>query len=367
MKKAAIVTIGTEITDGQILNSNAKWLSQKLVDLNIEVALHLSAPDDPLLMKKIISMASETTDLILICGGLGPTSDDITRDVVSDFLSLPLEFSESSWLEVKAKLEARNVILREGHRRQCLFPSGASIYKNSSGVAPGFFVQKNQKHFWVLPGPPGEIESLWNDFVSSQIQNQFSTFHETQLKTWLCLGAPESELAYLTETFFANKPFTKKLGYRLQAPYVEIKLWHLSPSEEAAKAMESFRQDIEEFYVADQISDVNQQIQKKLQTPSSILIDDTCSSGLLLERLTQALGPLSQTTLRYSLRSPTSAPLSSAENLLRIESAGDQWVAQWQTPHKTTEWRVASPSNKKSKWREHYVVEKLILEWLKVL
>ncbi len=368
MKKAAIVTIGTEITDGQILNSNAKWLSQKLVDLNIDVVLHLSSPDDPLLIKKILALAALETDLLFVSGGLGPTSDDITRDVVSEFLDLPLEFDEDSWLDVKSKLEARNVVLREGHRRQCLLPRGATAYKNASGVAPGFYLKTNTaKHFWILPGPPGEIESLWKDFIHLQLQNDFSSLQESKLRTWLCLGAPESELAYLTETFFANQPFTKKLGYRLQAPYVEIKLWHL-PSPSALTKMEKFRQEIEEFYVADVILEIHTQIEKKLKALPSLLIDDTCSSGLFLERLTQALGPLSQTQIRYGLRSPQApAPSQTEENCLKIESVGDQWVVHWQTPTQKMEWKVSSPSNKKSKWREHYVVEKLILEWLKVL
>ena len=367
MFKASVLTIGTEITDGQIVNSNAQWLSQKLNDYGIAIVLHLSTPDNEALIKSALSLAQSQSELLFVCGGLGPTSDDITRHVLSDFLSVPLEFSESSWTDVKAKLENRHVTLREGHRQQCLIPQGSTIFTNSVGVAPGFYLTKNNKHFWALPGPPFEIEGLWNDFIDTQLKKSFSFQSNLKLQTWLCLGIAESDLAHKTEEFFRSYSFQKTIGYRLQVPYVEIKLWHAPNSAEAKTTIPLFTQHLGSAYVQESTQLINAEIKTKIEALTSLCILDTCSSGLLLTRLTQVLGPLWQKNISYELRAPASAVSPKATNTLFVASTNEGWQVHWQGAKKTVKFMIESPLYKKSKWREFYLVEKLILEWLKVL
>ncbi len=367
MTSASILAVGTEITDGQITNSNAQWLSQKLQDLNIDVSLHLSAPDTPLLIQKTLELATAHTDLVFVCGGLGPTSDDLTRNVISDYLKLPLELSESAWIEVQEKLQSRYVIVREAHQQQCFFPKTAKILSNTAGVAPGFYVQQKSKHYWVLPGPPHEIESIWENGVEQQLRSQFSQTKHLQLATWLCLGAPESELAHTAEIFFNAFTFEKKLGYRLQVPYVEIKLWHDPKSNQAQSAIPEFTKQLGSFYVDSSILLINKNIEQRLKKQGSVLIQDASSSGLLLTRLTQALGsPLWEHGFQYSLGAISSATPSEA-SVLRISTHEEKWLCEWYANGKIAHWEVVTPSNKKSKWRESFLVEKLILEWLKEL
>jgi molybdenum cofactor synthesis domain-containing protein len=367
MTTASILAVGTEITDGQIINSNAQWLSQKLQDLNIDVSLHLGAPDTPELIEKTLELATAHTDLIFVCGGLGPTSDDLTRNVISDYLQLPLELSASAWSEVQEKLQSRNVIVREAHQQQCLFPKTAKVLANTAGIAPGFYVQKQNKHFWVLPGPPHEIESIWQNGVEQQLRSQFSQTKHLQLATWLCLGAPESELAHTAETFFSEFTFEKKLGYRLQVPYVEIKLWHDPKNKDAPSAISEFTKQLGSFYVDSSLLLINKRIEQLLKKQTPLLIQDASSSGLLLTRLTQALGaPRWEHGFEYHLGPISSAPVTDSR-ILRVSTHEQQWTCEWHTHGKTSKWEVAPPSNKKSKWRESYLVEKLILEWLKEL
>jgi nicotinamide-nucleotide amidase len=365
MSKAAIVTIGTEITDGQIINSNSQWIAQRLQEFHIPVSLHISAPDDAEAMKKSFQFAKEQADLIFIAGGLGPTSDDITRDILSDFLSLPLELCAHSWQEVKTKLEARNVILREGHQRQCLFPRGAQSLNNDYGVAPGFYLEHQQKHFWILPGPPPEIYSIWEKHISSQLSKSFSQVPQLKLKTWLCLGLAESELAHQTEMFFAEKKFKKHLGYRLQVPYVEIKLWYEEKSPEARSAINQFTETLKDYYVGDDIVSINSQLAQKLLKQAPLLIEDQASSGFLLERLNQIVGPIRENKITYCL-----GPLVSTEvqlPILKLYLENNEWLVSWQKSNTRTDWKVSAPSNKKSKWREAYLIEKLILKWTQEL
>ncbi len=367
MITASILAVGTEITDGQITNSNAQWISQKLQDLNIKVSLHLSAPDEPLLIRQALALAIAQSDLIFICGGLGPTSDDLTRDVISDHLSLPLEFSEASWEMVREKLESRNVIVRPAHKQQCFFPNSATILNNNAGIAPGFYVQRESKHYWVLPGPPHEIESIWSNGVGQQLRDQFSSSTHLKLTTWLCLGAPESELAHLAETFFQKFSYEKHLGYRLQVPYVEIKLWHDKKSDEATSSISQFTELLGSFYIDTDLPSINWKMQQKLKKQSPVLIKDSSSSGLLLTRITQALGsPLWAHNFQYHIGPSESLPLPGI-NMLQLTTQEQDWVCEWHAENKKTIWKVAAPSTKKSKWREAFLVEKLILEWMKEL
>lgn len=364
MKKAAILTIGTEITDGQITNTNTKWLAQKILTHNIAIDYHISTADSPPEIQQALKFLSEQVELIFIAGGLGPTSDDITRQVVADFFALPLVLDEPSWKDVQKKLAERKVTVREGHQRQCWLPQTAQAFSNGAGVAPGFYFSAHHKHVWVLPGPPAEIESIWNTHVDPQLREHFSEPQTWAMKTFLCLGIPESELAYQTELFFAKEQFPKKLGYRLPAPYVEVKLWYPPKNLQALQSIEKYKATLTTFYVAETLEHVNQNLQQKLQQEPPFTILDQASNGAFLQRLTKALGSLNtqQTTYMMGENLPTTAA-----TLLLITKQETQWFITWKKNGLESSWSFEAPSQKKSQWREAYYLEKIILGWLQAL
>ncbi len=227
--RASILAIGTEVTSGEILNKNATWLARELEALGVEVNLHLAIPDDPLLMKEGLEFASSHSQILFLVGGLGPTQDDLTREVVARWLSVPLEFSEQVFLELKAKLEARAVALRTNHRRQCEFPLGAESLVNSVGTARGFFARSGKLAggLFALPGPPRELEPMWEQQVVPKLQ-ALDIQPPYQLDIWCCEGVPESEVAELCEELLKeelNHPQPARLGYRASLPKVYVKLW----------------------------------------------------------------------------------------------------------------------------------------------
>jgi len=175
--------------------------------------------------------------LIFCSGGLGPTSDDITRDSLAAFVGQPLELHQESWQTIQNKLQGRKVTLRDGHRQQAMLPKSAKALDNDAGVAPGFYLESGSKKFWVLPGPPKEISAIWEKHVAVML-TAFAD-HAMVLQTWRFTGVPESELAFMTEQYFGPFEFKKKFGYRAHAPYVEIKLWH-DNSAEAQRAINGF-------------------------------------------------------------------------------------------------------------------------------
>lgn len=247
--KAAILTIGTEITDGQIIDSNSKWMSERLTDFGVDVLLHTSLPDDKKQIVNYLKLVSLSFDLIIIGGGLGPTSDDLTRFAVSEHLALPLELHQPTWDYIVDRLTSRSITLREEHRVQAMVLKNCSVLPNRVGSAPGMQLEHNQQLYFVLPGPPHELQAIWNDhiepfFKSKNIQN------DQKLKKWMCQGIVESELAHITDTFFKNKPYVIKTGFRIQKPLVEAKVWY-KESTEVDLEFSKYEELIKKYLVSD--------------------------------------------------------------------------------------------------------------------
>ena len=140
--KAGILAIGNEVVEGQITNRNASWLATELDKLNISTRYHLACVDSLSEIKDSLDFLTQKCNLIIIRGGLGPTIDDCTTQGLAQWLQVPLEVNEEEWKEIHAKLTSRQLTIRDGHKNQARFPKGAKALKNQSGVAPGFFLQK---------------------------------------------------------------------------------------------------------------------------------------------------------------------------------------------------------------------------------
>ncbi len=246
---AAIFTIGTEITDGQITDRNAQWISEQLTDFGVDVLLHASLPDDKDQIVRFLKAVAEPFDVVIFSGGLGPTSDDLTRFAVAEYVSLPLFIDESSWNRIFERLSTRNITIRDEHKTQAMIFKGSRALSNNAGSAPGIHLEYRNKDFFLLPGPPQELQSIWNDhiapfFKSKNIQNQ------QKLKKWMCEGIVESELAHITDSFFKNKSYVIKTGFRLHRPMVEAKVWY-KDSIDVAGDFKEFELLIQQFIVKD--------------------------------------------------------------------------------------------------------------------
>ncbi len=221
MRKAALLTIGTEITSGEIVNSNAAWISTRLEALGVRVSSHLSVRDNPDEMMRALEFLSDV-NLVVVTGGLGPTSDDCTREVLAKHFGDQLEFREAVWVALQKFYLERGLPLRDAHRHQCHFPSGAEALPNAVGTALGFFRKHKAQLFFALPGPLRELQTIWQDEVEPRLA---PLIRKSPLKwvKWTCLGSPESEIAELVEPILKNSEI--EVGYRAQWPYVKVKIF----------------------------------------------------------------------------------------------------------------------------------------------
>ena len=158
--KATLLTVGDELLIGQVVDTNSAWIGQALYDIGIQVARIESLPDRNLEIRAGLERASEHSDLVLMTGGLGPTKDDITKQVLCDFMKCGMVFSDSTYNRIQRLFAKRNIKLTDAHRDQCMMPEKAHLLINQMGTAPGMWFEYEDTIFVSMPGVPHEMKYL---------------------------------------------------------------------------------------------------------------------------------------------------------------------------------------------------------------
>ncbi len=193
--KAQIISIGDEILIGQIVNSNASYIAERLNEISIDIIKMSVVADDVERIKTELADAFKNVDLVLMTGGLGPTHDDVTRNAIVEYYKSELVFNAKVFEKVTEFLKNRNIIVDEIHKTQALVPKIAEVLPNSSGTAPGMWIEENGKILIVMPGVPSEMKSIMNDSVCTRLRTHENLGKKTTVrKTLLTTGMPESEL-----------------------------------------------------------------------------------------------------------------------------------------------------------------------------
>src|SRR5262245_60243605 len=156
LARAAIISIGTELTRGEITNTNASWLAQRLTALGLEVCCIESVADDSAAIERALERMSQESRLIAATGGLGPTTDDITSATVAAWLGVPRVRDAAVLAGLEARLARAGRVLTASNAQQADFPEGAAILDNPNGTAPGFSVARGRCRLFFMPGVPRE-------------------------------------------------------------------------------------------------------------------------------------------------------------------------------------------------------------------
>jgi len=196
MKNASIVSIGNEILHGQTLDTNASYLSHKLLSIGIPVISWHAAADDADLIARTLRLATEDADIVIVTGGLGPTDDDVTREGLAKFLSVNLEFRKELLEKIEARFSSRNTAMPLNNRGQAFLPAGAQAIENKRGTAPGIMAQFGAKLIFVLPGVPGEMQRMFEESVAPRLA-KFAAGQTVVVRRLRCFGAGESAIAEL--------------------------------------------------------------------------------------------------------------------------------------------------------------------------
>ncbi len=193
--KAQIISIGDELLIGQTVNTNAAYLGEKISELNIDVESVCTIGDEENAILKEFKNAFENSDLIIVTGGLGPTHDDITRAAVSKYFNSELIKNEEVLENIKNIFGKRGRQLSQINIDQSLVPDISEVIKNSKGTAPGYWIEKENKIFVVMPGVPYEMKNMMEEYVLDRLKEK--TNDETHISKRSVLqttGIPESFL-----------------------------------------------------------------------------------------------------------------------------------------------------------------------------
>ena len=169
--KTAILSVGTEILFGQIVNTNTVYLSQQMNMLGFDVMYHYTVGDNPKRVEETIDLAFQDCDLILTTGGLGPTQDDLTKEVACKALDDTLVMMDDVLEEITKYFKTLGREMTENNKKQAIMPSRATVFHNDAGTAPGFALEKDGKYIICMPGPPREMKRMFQNSVVPFLQS----------------------------------------------------------------------------------------------------------------------------------------------------------------------------------------------------
>lgn len=279
LSKVALLATGDELVHGDIANTNAQDIARKLYDQGIQIGTHMVAADDIPDIEQAIRYLLDTHQALIMTGGLGPTSDDLTRYALSRVLGVELVFDVPSWEKIVARLKRFGYPTPpESNRQQALFPEGALIIENPNGTAAGCMSEMQSKLIFMLPGPPMECLPMLQAVVLPKLKSAGFTQVEYH-KKWLLFGVSEGQIAETLDQL--AKPFQCTTGYRLCYPYIEFKI-HSSHQQDFANLSALIEIAIAPYLIVDGEHIASDLLRKHLETIDfTINISDSATGGLL--------------------------------------------------------------------------------------
>ncbi len=169
---AEILAVGTELLMGQIVNTNAQYLSRRLADLGVRVLYHGVVGDNPERLAASLNLALSRSDVVIMTGGLGPTEDDLTKETVAKAFGLELVLNEEVYAQIASFFKKINRNMVKSNAKQAYLPYGSTIIPNRNGTAPGCYIEQNNKMVAMLPGPPKEMIPMFEDTLVPYFQEK---------------------------------------------------------------------------------------------------------------------------------------------------------------------------------------------------
>ncbi|WP_312247727.1 competence/damage-inducible protein A [Streptococcus parasuis] len=190
--KAELIAVGTEILTGQIVNTNAQFLSEKCAELGIDVYFHTAVGDNEQRLLSVLEIASKRSDLVILCGGLGPTEDDLTKQTLATFLQKELVVDELAMAKLDRFFASRPGRVRTpNNERQAQIVEGSQALQNPAGLAVGGMIEQDGVTYIVLPGPPSELKAMFSESLLPLLTQSQQQLYSRVLRFF---GIGESQL-----------------------------------------------------------------------------------------------------------------------------------------------------------------------------
>lgn len=291
--KSIILSIGTELLLGQILNTNEKFISERLKELGIDVLYRVTVGDNPDRLEEVVKLAVEKADLVVISGGLGPTEDDLTKETVAKAMDKKLVLNKNCLHKIKGFFRNLDMDMSENNIKQAYIPESAIIMKNDEGTAPGFIIEDNNKIIAVMPGPPREMERMFKDSLIPFLSNKNS--EKIYYRNLRLIGIGESDLETRLLDLISNQTDPTIATYAKEG---ECSVRITSKKEnldEAKKSVDSIlpyvNERVGEFIFSYDDKELIEVVADKLKAEKlTISTAESCTGGLLASTFTDVPG-----------------------------------------------------------------------------
>lgn len=290
---AEIIAVGTELLLGQIVNTNAKFLSVELSKVGVNVFYQTVVGDNEQRLLDALSIAFGRCDMVVLTGGLGPTADDLTKETVAKYFGLELVEDKASMDAIYARFERTGGEMAESNRKQAMMPKGCTILKNDNGTAPGAIVEQDGKIAVILPGPPSEMEPMYTTKVYPWLRQRCPD--QLYSKVLRVFGVGESSLEEKLADLMQNQTDPTIAPYAKEAE-VELRITTRAKTEaEAMERINPVAKQIEKtvpgcVYGYDDDTLASALFRVLQRTGKTIATAESCTGGMLGEALTSVPG-----------------------------------------------------------------------------
>ncbi|OGF51495.1 MAG: competence/damage-inducible protein A [Candidatus Firestonebacteria bacterium GWA2_43_8] len=292
---AEIITVGTELLLGQIVDTNFAYIAKRLAEAGINLYFKTSVGDNEKRMSEILKLALSRSDAVIITGGLGPTVDDVTRAALVKTLNLKLVLNEHVLKNIQSFFDSRKIKMSQNNVSQALVPNGATVIENKNGTAPGLLIPYNGKYVIIMPGVPREMKPMMTETVVPFLKAHFKTEGIIKSRVLKTFGLGESRVDEMIGDLFRS---STNPTIALLASHSEVKVRLTARAKDDAEAevlISELETKIRER-LDDNIFGVNDETMEKnvgmLMTMQNLTLAtaESCTGGLIADRITDVAG-----------------------------------------------------------------------------
>jgi len=293
--KAAILSIGDEILTGEIPDTNAAWLAERLFALGTEIDRHVTVGDVEAEIESALREAAARAHLVVTTGGLGPTEDDLTRHAVAKVADAPLELHEPSLAHIEERFRRYGRTMPPRNRIQAMIPAGAIVLDNSEGTANGFVVRCGDAHIAALPGVPHEMRAMFENHLASFIEGLPLERHAVAVEKLKIFGLPESSVNERIRHLM-TRGANPTVGLRVDGGVITVKFTATGSSLEEARRLIAPAREAAERQLGDAVfgydeTTIEQAVAQLLERHRlTVAVAESCTGGLVGHYLTEVPG-----------------------------------------------------------------------------
>ena len=292
--KIEVINTGSELLTGQVVNTNIAHLGERLITLGLKVFRQTTVPDG-IDIKEVLAESIHRSDVIIVTGGLGPTQDDLTKEMLAELLDLKLHKDDEILEQIKIRIESNGTKMRDINIKQALIPEGGLALANKNGTAPGIYLKNSfsdkENHIFLLPGPPKELLPIYDHSVEPILVSLVKNFTN---ELPLCLnhffsGMGESELASQVDEITSSITHNIEFGYCLKPGGIILRC--IGNPHEVKTVSNKIISQLDKYYLGEGCDSLPLNIISLLKKNNNTLsVAESCTGGYLSSLLTNVSG-----------------------------------------------------------------------------